>query len=101
MKMGIIRDKRTSHTSTSPCADLRIAYNNCFNRWYAEKYVKGQWQNEECVVEWEKYRKCLSQHLEDKQLSRFLEAEASGIPSSGDRVDRKNSFDGASMGAAK
>lgn len=29
-------------------------------RWYAEKYVKGQWQNEECVVEWEKYRKCLS-----------------------------------------
>lgn len=40
--MGILRDKQistsptspssTSLISTSPCADLKIAYNNCFNR---------------------------------------------------------------------
>ncbi|XP_021744126.1 uncharacterized protein At4g33100-like [Chenopodium quinoa] len=102
--MGILRDKRTSPspspTSTSPCADLRNAYNNCFNRWYAEKFVKGQWQKEECVVEWEKYRECLSQHLEDKQLSRFLEVEANKNPFSVDRINRKSSVDGASMGDA-
>lgn len=62
--------------------------------------MKGQWEKEECVAEWHRYRECLSQHLEDKQLSKFLEAEAFGIPSSGDRVDTKSSTDGASMGAA-
>ena len=33
----------------------------CVNfRWYSEKFVKGQWQKEECVAEWENYRTCLS-----------------------------------------
>ncbi|KAI4380851.1 hypothetical protein MLD38_006992 [Melastoma candidum] len=74
--MGILREKKPSPPSaTSPCAHLRSAYYDCFNRWYTEKFVKGQWQKEECVVEWRKYRTCLSEHLQDKQLSTFLEAE--------------------------
>ncbi|XP_061989003.1 uncharacterized protein At4g33100-like [Rosa rugosa] len=76
--MGILQNKKTSSSSsssTSPCANLRAAYHNCFNRWYSEKFVKGNWDKEECVSEWEKYKACLSEHLEDKQLSRFLEAE--------------------------
>ncbi|KAB2072531.1 hypothetical protein ERO13_A07G021200v2 [Gossypium hirsutum] len=70
------RDKKNSSTSTSPCAHLRSAYHNCFNQWYSEKFVKGHWDKEECVSEWQKYRDCLSEHLDDKHLSRFLEAEA-------------------------
>ncbi|MED6145498.1 hypothetical protein PIB30_025803 [Stylosanthes scabra] len=62
-------------SSTSPCSHLRDAYNNCFNRWYSEKFMKGHWDKQECVDEWQKYRACLSQHLDDKLLSRFLEAE--------------------------
>nr|GMC51298.1 uncharacterized protein At4g33100 [Ipomoea batatas]GME17062.1 uncharacterized protein At4g33100 [Ipomoea batatas] len=74
--MGIKKEKKTSSSSaTSPCAHLREAYHNCFNRWYSEKFLKGQWDKEECVSEWQKYRDCLSQHLDDKYLSRFLEAE--------------------------
>ncbi|KAL4649243.1 hypothetical protein ACB092_01G001600 [Castanea dentata] len=72
-------DNKTSrsHTrsSTSPCAHLRSAYHNCFNRWYSEKFVKGEWKKEECVSEWQKYRACLAEHLDDKHLSRFLEAD--------------------------
>ncbi|PON95980.1 Mitochondrial distribution/morphology family protein [Trema orientale] len=80
--MGILRkDKKSadssSTSSTSPCANLRTAYHNCFNRWYSEKFVKGQWDKEECVSEWRKYKACLSEHLEDKHLSRFLDAEES------------------------
>lgn len=84
-----MRQKRGSSSSTSPCASLRDAYHNCFNRspstkhlfpsllllfislqtlfplssltrWYAERFMKGQWDKEECVSEWEKYRACLS-----------------------------------------
>ncbi|KAL8537476.1 hypothetical protein ACS0TY_012556 [Phlomoides rotata] len=59
--MGIIRDKTLhSSSSTSPCVHLRTAYHNCFNRWYSEKFLKGQWDKEECISEWVKYRECLS-----------------------------------------
>ncbi|CAN6582949.1 unnamed protein product [Malus baccata var. baccata] len=44
-------------------------------RWYSEKFVKGEWDKEDCVSEWQKYKACLAEHLEDKQLSRFLEAK--------------------------
>ncbi|XP_040997341.1 uncharacterized protein At4g33100 isoform X3 [Juglans microcarpa x Juglans regia] len=74
-QMGITREKNRSHSSTSPCSHLRAAYHNCFNRWYSEKFVKGHWEKEECISEWQKYRACLSEHLDDKHLSRFLEAE--------------------------
>ncbi|GMI89355.1 hypothetical protein like AT4G33100 [Hibiscus trionum] len=76
MGVGKRDEKKKSSTSTSPCALLRSAYHNCFNRWYSEKFVKGQWDKEECASEWKKYRDCLSEHLDDKHLSRFLEAEA-------------------------
>ncbi|KAL1310299.1 hypothetical protein HN51_052943 [Arachis hypogaea] len=73
-----MKEKKTSSkssSSTSPCSHLRDAYNNCFNRWYSEKFMKGHWDKQECVAEWQKYRACLSQHLDDKLLSHFLEAE--------------------------
>lgn len=75
--MGIIKGDKRSSSSTSPCANLRAAYHDCFNRWYSEKFLKGQWDKEECVSEWQKYRDCLSKHLEDKHLSQFLEAQSS------------------------
>lgn len=75
--MGILRGKKckSDSSATSPCAHLRAAYHDCFNRWYSEKFLKGQWDKVECISEWEKYRECLSQHLDDKHLSRFLEAD--------------------------
>ncbi|XP_077247293.1 protein phosphatase [Tasmannia lanceolata] len=89
--MGI--KKRVS--TTSPCANLRAAYHDCFNRWYSEKFSKGQWDKEECVSEWDKYRACLNQHMEDKHLSRLLEEAAtySWKDDSGHPVDA----DGASQ----
>ncbi|AES73428.1 putative mitochondrial distribution/morphology family 35/apoptosis [Medicago truncatula] len=73
-----MREKRGSKPaspSTSPCALLRDAYHNCFHRWYTEKFVKGQYDKQECVSEWQKYKACLSEHLEDKQMIRILEGE--------------------------
>ncbi|XP_024459339.1 uncharacterized protein At4g33100 isoform X2 [Populus trichocarpa] len=58
--MRITKKDKRDQSSTSPCAHLRAAYHNCFNRWYSEKFVKGQWGKEECVSEWQKYRACLS-----------------------------------------
>lgn len=63
-------------TSASACSRLRTAYNDCFNRWYTEKYLKGQWDKEECKYELEAYRACIMKHMEDKSLGRLLQAEA-------------------------
>ncbi|XP_038699191.1 uncharacterized protein At4g33100 [Tripterygium wilfordii] len=87
--MGVTK-KGSSPSSTSPCADLRAAYHNCFNRWYSEKFVKGQWDKEECVSEWKVYKACLSKHLDDKHRC-FLEAEADlGKPVTGAAYDVSN-----------
>ncbi|GMH06938.1 hypothetical protein Nepgr_008778 [Nepenthes gracilis] len=100
--MGIKTEKRSkSSSSTSPCAHLRIAYHDCFNRWYSEKFLKGQWDKEDCVAEWRKYRECLSRHLEDKQLSRFLDIGSGGSPDYADRVDSESSADGVSTGSSE
>ncbi|KAF3777043.1 Uncharacterized protein EJ110_NYTH46145 [Nymphaea thermarum] len=65
--MGLFRSRKGSGgAATSSCSELRNAYNDCFNKWYAEKYMKGQRDKHDCVAEWEKYRACLmSFKLED------------------------------------
>ncbi|XP_020097308.1 uncharacterized protein At4g33100 [Ananas comosus] len=77
--MGISRNRAASSSSSaSPCAQLRSAYHDCFNRWYSEKFSKGRCEEDECVAEWDKYKACLVQHLEDKHLRQILlESEAS------------------------
>ncbi|EXB48302.1 hypothetical protein L484_003785 [Morus notabilis] len=100
--MGILRKEKksaASSSSTSPCANLRAAYHNCFNRWYSEKFVKGQWDKEECVSEWQKYKACLVEHLEDKHLSRFLEAE--GSADSATQADQTDPKDRDSSGVSQ
>ncbi|KAM3238703.1 hypothetical protein P3L10_013736 [Capsicum annuum] len=95
--MGIFKEKKNaSPLATSPCAQLREADHNCFNmmmgifcRWYSDKFLKVKWDKEECVIEWKKYRDCLSQHLDDKHLSRFLEAD--GIVGGANHNDSKSS----------
>jgi TRIAP1/MDM35 family protein len=69
-------EEKKKKPSPSPCAQIRDAYHNCFHRWYSEKYVKGQFDKEGCVSEWQKYKDCLSEHLDDKHLARLLEAES-------------------------
>ncbi|CAN8327148.1 unnamed protein product [Cochlearia groenlandica] len=77
--MGLLKKKESnsarSSSTTSLCADLRNAYHNCFNKWYSDKFVKGQWDKEECVSEWQKYRDCLSKNLDGKLLSRMEELD--------------------------
>ncbi|CAM6091670.1 unnamed protein product [Calypogeia fissa] len=62
-------------SSKASCSALKTAYNDCFNRWYTDKFLKGQWEKEECIVEWEAYRACLSKRLEDRNLSHLLKIE--------------------------
>ncbi|KAG7618233.1 Mitochondrial distribution/morphology family 35/apoptosis [Arabidopsis thaliana x Arabidopsis arenosa] len=91
--MGLLKkkDSTSARSSTSPCADLRNAYHNCFNKWYSEKFVKGQWDKEECVAEWKKYRDCLSENLDGKLLTRILEVDGELNPTKQDADSKESS----------
>ncbi|KAE8803167.1 hypothetical protein D1007_20937 [Hordeum vulgare] len=68
----------TPSASAAACSELRAAYHECFNRWYADKFAKGQWNKDDCAADWHKYRACLEEHLEDKHLRQILlESETS------------------------
>ncbi|KQJ89952.1 hypothetical protein BRADI_4g28680v3 [Brachypodium distachyon] len=53
-----------SSAAAAACSELRAAYHECFNRWYAEKFAKGQWHKDDCVGEWHKYRACLEPSID-------------------------------------
>jgi hypothetical protein len=53
-----------SSAAAAACGELRAAYHECFNRWYAEKFAKGQWQKDDCAGQWHKYRACLEVNLD-------------------------------------
>ena len=53
-----------SSAAAAACAEVRAAYHECFNRWYAEKFAKGQWHKDDCVGQWNKYRACLEVNLD-------------------------------------
>ncbi|KAF3341977.1 hypothetical protein FCM35_KLT00615 [Carex littledalei] len=74
--MGILGGGKRSAppvaTTAAACSELRSAYHDCFNRWYSDKFSKGEWHKEECTAQWNNYRSCLQEHLEDKHLRKIL-----------------------------
>ena len=46
-------------TSLSPdCNELKTKYDNCFNAWYTQKYLKGITTNE-CDPLFQEYKSCV------------------------------------------
>ncbi|RKP12169.1 hypothetical protein BJ684DRAFT_11897 [Piptocephalis cylindrospora] len=63
------------------CTELKQAYDTCFNRWYAESFLKGN-TTPECDELFEKYRSCVHKTLKERQLDKMLdEARSQGGPS--------------------
>lgn len=54
------------------CTPLKQEYDDCFNHWYSEEFLKGQGQNERnpCIIQWDKYSKCITKHLEENVNSK-------------------------------
>lgn len=69
------RSSDSTKSAVTTCTNLKTAFHDCFNRWYSEKFVKGQWEQEDCMAEWEAYRACTSKRYEDRNLSYLLKQE--------------------------
>lgn len=42
------------------CTDLKKTYDDCFNRWYAEKFLRGQLDASPCQELFDEYKACLA-----------------------------------------
>ncbi|ORZ39921.1 hypothetical protein BCR44DRAFT_154764, partial [Catenaria anguillulae PL171] len=56
------------------CTPLKHEYDNCFNKWYTEKFLKGDTQPE-CEEIFERYRACVMGAVKEKKIDKML-AEA-------------------------
>lgn len=42
------------------CDEVKKSYDDCFLRWYSEKYLRGMAKTDECEHLFKQYKSCLS-----------------------------------------
>ncbi|SMN17773.1 similar to Saccharomyces cerevisiae YKL053C-A MDM35 Mitochondrial intermembrane space protein [Maudiozyma saulgeensis] len=55
------------------CTELKKTYDNCFNEWYSEKFLKGKSVENECSKEWYAYIGCVNENLKKKSIQSALD----------------------------
>ncbi|KAJ3332961.1 phosphatidylinositol N-acetylglucosaminyltransferase subunit gpi1 [Blyttiomyces sp. JEL0837] len=59
--------------SLSPeCSDLKARYDSCFNKWYSEKFLKGQ-KGEECEDIFKEYKACVWKAIKEKNIEKLIQ----------------------------
>ncbi|KAK3803233.1 hypothetical protein RRG08_013816 [Elysia crispata] len=49
------------------CQELKRRYDECFNKWFAEKFLKGQ-RDDPCQPLFKVYQECVKKALKEKKL---------------------------------
>ncbi|XP_076337227.1 uncharacterized protein LOC143239706 isoform X1 [Tachypleus tridentatus] len=76
------------------CNKLKHEYDACFNKWFAEKFLKGE-TNDECFSLFRKYQDCVKKAVEAQKIDLWeLEKDVLGTeqeqkPNSKKRNDGK------------
>ena len=50
------------------CTELKREYDQCFNRWFAEKFLKGDRGGDPCTDTFRKYQRCVQAAIKDKDI---------------------------------
>ncbi|KAH6651961.1 distribution and morphology protein 35 [Truncatella angustata] len=54
------------------CNEVKERYDQCFLKWYSEKYLKGKTENNECENLFKEYRSCLGVALKEKGIDKLM-----------------------------
>ncbi|KAJ1654525.1 Mitochondrial distribution and morphology protein 35 [Dispira simplex] len=55
------------------CTELKHQYEKCFNKWYTEKFLKGD-HTPDCQALFDQYRACVMKTLKEKNLLETIES---------------------------
>lgn len=70
------------------CTELKRKYDNCFNEWYSEKFLKGKSVENECQDTWLEYEACVHRNLEKQGIKPMLDDARKDAPfEKGGRLD--------------
>ncbi|KAI9480578.1 MAG: hypothetical protein EXX96DRAFT_185893 [Benjaminiella poitrasii] len=73
------------------CTELKQKYDNCFNKWYSEKFLKGD-TTSECEDLFKDYRACVMKTLKEKGIDKLLDDSRKEAPfPSADQKEESNS----------
>lgn len=50
------------------CTELKREYDQCFNRWFAEKFLKGDRSGDPCIEMFKNYQQCVQKAIKDKDI---------------------------------
>ncbi|XP_053558026.1 TP53-regulated inhibitor of apoptosis 1 [Bombina bombina] len=50
------------------CTDMKREYDQCFNRWFAENFLKGKGGSDPCTELFRNYRQCVQKAIKDKDI---------------------------------
>ncbi|CDK28794.1 unnamed protein product [Kuraishia capsulata CBS 1993] len=62
------------------CTPAKQKYDDCFNHWYSEKFLKGKSMENECEDLWVEYQQCVEVHLIKKGIKPMLDEARSDAP---------------------
>ncbi|KAF8473816.1 mitochondrial distribution/morphology family 35/apoptosis [Kalaharituber pfeilii] len=55
------------------CSEVKERYDQCFIKWYSEKYLRGEASTDDCQDLFKVYKECLNKVLKEKGISTMLE----------------------------
>ncbi|XP_010195245.2 TP53-regulated inhibitor of apoptosis 1 [Colius striatus] len=50
------------------CTELKREYDQCFNRWFAEKFLKGESGGDPCGQLFKRYQLCVQKAIKEKDI---------------------------------
>ncbi|NXS93615.1 TRIA1 inhibitor, partial [Jacana jacana] len=50
------------------CTELKREYDQCFNRWFAEKFLKGESAGDPCGQLFKRYQLCVQKAIKEKDI---------------------------------
>lgn len=64
----------TMSVSFAPeCTEAKVKYDDCFNKWYTEKFLQGKSLNNECTDLWDSYITCVNTALAAHKIKPMLD----------------------------
>lgn len=68
------------------CTELKNKYDDCFNKWYTEKFLKGKSLQNECTEFWDSYITCVNVALERQKMKPMLDRAREDHPFSHEEI---------------
>ncbi|CAK7902168.1 mitochondrial distribution and morphology protein 35 [[Candida] anglica] len=68
------------------CTPAKNKYDECFNNWYSEKFLKGKSLENECTELWDEYTTCINVALANKSIKPMLDKSREDQPFTSEEI---------------